>query len=458
MSFRVYGYHSFDRSNLKFFGKPDNKRFFGVELELDGDRDGDRSSVDLPIWMYAMEDSSVSGVEFITHPMSLDKHLDGRWERILTKLRVDGYSRGRNGMHVHISRNAFVDKRHLHRFCMFFHLFPKWTLRMSARDESSLASWASTGTVRSDYSETHGRCATNLQNEKTVEIRIFRSTTNHKTLTNRIKYLDCLMNFTQQPFHQEEPAKILDDFLNGLPKDLRKYFPRKHPEKENVVTTGITTWRDKMLQKFLRDLCVYIRPDGTYVFTEKPIEDTHYGSVGKDNYYGRPIEMWDLQGKSVVENFKKKTRQAYLFKRVPKNIFGNLLNPGFMKHYNARYSIVDRLVYACKQRLVSKAVDLPMSAHNKAFEKRMNSFLNNTTIKYTRIFFGHCKDFVESQKQLGERLNINWSASGSGDSASFIAHQKDEGRTWYMKVIGISRSINFVVKNGRWEVKELNTR
>ena len=90
------------------------KLFLGVELETQGntydipsltDFIGDESHA------YMCEDSSISGPEIITHPMTLDYHKNNfDWLGLVNACDDDGlYSDSDAGLHVHVSRSALGD-------------------------------------------------------------------------------------------------------------------------------------------------------------------------------------------------------------------------------------------------------------------------------------------------------------------------------------------------------------
>jgi hypothetical protein len=108
-----YGY----KPRPKFIGTPDDRLYLGVELEIDqgnidvtGELTGIDPNEDL---FYLKEDGSLgsSGVEIVTHPATLEAHLDGTipWESIIATAKEFGYtshSAKTCGLHVHLSRDG----------------------------------------------------------------------------------------------------------------------------------------------------------------------------------------------------------------------------------------------------------------------------------------------------------------------------------------------------------------
>lgn len=97
-----------------FYGE--GKRFFGVELEIDGAGESDSSAssvMDIANGnglehIYCKHDGILSeGFEIVTHPMTLDYHLtEMPWESMLRKIRSLGYVKVR----FYIKRGIFVLK------------------------------------------------------------------------------------------------------------------------------------------------------------------------------------------------------------------------------------------------------------------------------------------------------------------------------------------------------------
>jgi len=109
-----YGY----KPDPVFYGN--SKRFFGVELEIDGaGKDSDNADELLAIGnrdlvsIYIKGDGSLDdGMEIVTHPMSLDWHKDFCWEEIMKKAVSMGYRLHQTstcGLHIHVNRNSLGD-------------------------------------------------------------------------------------------------------------------------------------------------------------------------------------------------------------------------------------------------------------------------------------------------------------------------------------------------------------
>lgn len=191
----------------KFYGK--NGRYFGVELEVD-DAGEDDECADSVInianasdeHIYCKHDGSLdNGFEIVTHPMTLDYHLNKMpWLDVVTKLREMGYlSHQANtcGLHVHVNRsslgNIFSEQEAtIARILYFFEKHWEELLKFSRRTNRQLDRWA----ARYGYKDRpkdildhvkagagNGRYSCiNLQNSDTIEFRIFRGTLKYNTI------------------------------------------------------------------------------------------------------------------------------------------------------------------------------------------------------------------------------------------------------------------------------------
>lgn len=178
------------------------KRYFGVELEIDdGGKDDDNACKILDVAnrecgnIYIKTDSSLSdGLEIVTHPMTLDYHLNSMpWKDICDMALKLGYMSHKtktSGLHVHINCSAFGDtaekqEEYIARMLYFFENNWCELLRFSRRTNAQLDRWARRYGWKEepmdilDNAKSH--CGNrysciNIINYSTIEIRIFRGT------------------------------------------------------------------------------------------------------------------------------------------------------------------------------------------------------------------------------------------------------------------------------------------
>src|SRR5215469_13640082 len=145
-----YGYDDEDGNNgLHDYSYKPEPRFngeagpwFGLEIEITTDEITDAVSIvdrfasDL---IYCKADSSVDGLEMVTHPMSYDWAMARFPWDMLPALR-DGASctviPQENGIHIHIGRDAFKDSAHLYRWLKLWYRNPMDIQRIARRQAS----------------------------------------------------------------------------------------------------------------------------------------------------------------------------------------------------------------------------------------------------------------------------------------------------------------------------------
>ena len=212
-----------ERSIHDYYFKPDplfrgeGPRYFGVELEIDGaGEDCDNADEILDIGnmqlenIYRKHDGSLDdGFEIVTHPMSLDYHINEMpWLNVLGKAQQLGYlSHQANtcGLHVHVSRKAFGKSEALQDAAIarvLYFIEKNWNemLKFSRRTQRQLEHWA----ARYGYKEhpkelldkakkggDRGRYScVNLENEATIEFRLFRGTLKYNSLIATLQMVD----------------------------------------------------------------------------------------------------------------------------------------------------------------------------------------------------------------------------------------------------------------------------
>lgn len=207
--------------------------FMGVELEIDSrngyegedddDEDTDTRSRERMArnihaaidprhkMIYCKGDGSLSdrGVEIVSHPATLTYHQEWKWAQLLAYAKEHGYNSyapGTCGIHVHVSRSFFQEMpycspmMHFGKMLYFYqknkHDLEKFSLRSefhycSFSDMMSLAA-----TNVEDTASSRWRCggeryrAINMNNQNTVEFRMFRGTLHPTVFYANLEFLD----------------------------------------------------------------------------------------------------------------------------------------------------------------------------------------------------------------------------------------------------------------------------
>lgn len=191
-----------------FYGE--GKRFFGVELEVDDGGECDVSAAAVVRignsngleHIYCKHDGSLNdGFEIVTHPMTLDYHLNEMpWKNVLVRLKNLNYlshQAGTCGLHIHINRTSLGENYEEQETCIarilyFFEKHWEELLKFSRRTNRQLERWAARYGYKDkpkdilDHAKTginNGRYSCiNLQNQSTIEFRMFRGTLKLNTI------------------------------------------------------------------------------------------------------------------------------------------------------------------------------------------------------------------------------------------------------------------------------------
>ena len=195
----------------------DDPRYFGVELEIDegGEvKSKARSLLEIANregeYLYIKHDGSLEdGLELVTHPMSRDFQLhEVAWVKICKKAVELGYISHQAttcGLHVHVSRKAFGETEEqqdsaIARVLYFFEKHWEELLKFSRRTPRQLERWAARNGNKDrpkeilDFAKKDGSqgryVCVNLQNQDTVEFRMFRRTLKPNTIFATLQLLN----------------------------------------------------------------------------------------------------------------------------------------------------------------------------------------------------------------------------------------------------------------------------
>lgn len=171
--------------------------------------------------IYLKEDGSIShGFEIVSHPGTLGFFMNQfPWFAIedLANRGFASWNRRSCGLHIHMSRNAFLDDKHLFKFLYFIYNNPSPLIQFAGRT-SSYAKFAIDAflngydnyeravTVRGstfmDMAKGKSRnsdryVAVNLLNVHTVELRFFRPSLRAETTKAAIQFCDAVFNYTE---------------------------------------------------------------------------------------------------------------------------------------------------------------------------------------------------------------------------------------------------------------------
>ena len=217
--------------------------YFGVELEQSHNNNGYRDENiaafanifgDDEEVFYLKQDCSLSyGFEMVSHPRTLQS-----WHDLAEDIEsyFDDASKyniaGRDGLHIHISRRA-MSVPHMVRFSSFFAAEQDNIIPIARRNSAEWAKYHDKPKTGNDCRDTvHRRSryqAVNWCNRNTVEIRIFRSTTDTREFFAAIEFCHAAYQFTKREVSIQQIVK-------GESWPLFLAFIRQDKRYSNLVT------------------------------------------------------------------------------------------------------------------------------------------------------------------------------------------------------------------------------
>ncbi len=235
-----------------FYGS--DSRYFGVELEIDiGGKDGSNAEKILEIGNYSAEhiyiksDGSLEeGMEIITHPMTLDYHLNSFcWEDVMHECVRLGYRSHQTstcGLHIHVNRDSLgktsdEQEEVISRILYFVEHHWNELLKFSRRSEYAMNRWAARYGYESDPKAildkakkgNKGRyAAVNLCNYHTVEFRMFRGTLKLNTLIAALQMVDRICNAAVSMSDEQMQKLSWSDFVSEITEpELIQYLKER---------------------------------------------------------------------------------------------------------------------------------------------------------------------------------------------------------------------------------------
>jgi hypothetical protein len=232
----------------------------GIELEVECRRYSDAITVAMPIaemlkpFCYLKNDGSlVNGFEIVSHPASLEYWQDPG-NILISNLGKIGrtcasYSQENCGIHIHLSKDAFEEVG-LWRFLSFLYNNQSFCERIAERS-SSFARF--TETERTDLisraklkAGNYDRyVAANLQNDATIELRIFKGNLNPQKVLKDIEFCYALHQYSdplgldEVPVDRGERNQIFQDTIN---EDTFLRFIRNNADRYPNLAKTTEKW------------------------------------------------------------------------------------------------------------------------------------------------------------------------------------------------------------------------
>ena len=212
-------YHT--RPPIKFYtlkGEKDRMKY-GIELEVENVKESISNDVmSEKCWRivrdfcwYNTDGSIRNGFEIITQPFTWGWYKENReiFVKLLSELRSNGfesYNPGTCGIHIHMSKEGFISDIHLFKFLKIFYDNYEFLKAISQRDSKSTCGGCQWGGKRERNDNLIDKAkakrgferytAANLENENTVEIRIFRGTLKEESFFKNIEFVRSCVEFS----------------------------------------------------------------------------------------------------------------------------------------------------------------------------------------------------------------------------------------------------------------------
>lgn len=184
-------------------------RRFGVEIELEGEWRSAKKFKEATSEVYMKRDGSLnSGFEVVTHPLLLADII--KTCRTVGEVAQSNDMRGDNGtcgIHVHISRKGIKEEAEtVSKMLVLFSRHKEKICKFARRSDSRWSAFSAK--TKKQYDEDPARFldverreryrAINLQNSNTIELRIFKGTSNPDTIEAIILFCNAFVDFCEK--------------------------------------------------------------------------------------------------------------------------------------------------------------------------------------------------------------------------------------------------------------------
>ena len=237
-AYKIHSYSTRVEGMLKFKAtkvKPSTV-YLGCELEYET-INRNRAQVDVGKLLHGhalmKSDGSIrNGFDIVTFPATLDIHLDV-FKKFYDNLPPDLKIEKNVGMHVHISRKP-LSQLTLGKMAEFLNRLDnkQFIHHIAGRIDNSYARMDSGRTVTFPWKNRNGGDrynALNLNNQNTVEIRLFATPIDYKTFAMRLQFCQALVDYCQ-PAQNNLPLKqqtFYGSFINWVRQE-RYSYPELH--------------------------------------------------------------------------------------------------------------------------------------------------------------------------------------------------------------------------------------
>jgi len=200
------------KPNPIFHGKEKNGLYVGIEVEAENGGGCDNDEVAKELLesfsdnennFYIKSDGSLNhGLEVVSHPHTITKMLKCKWlPEVLNMLDYHGFKSHNTstcGLHVHLSRSAFIDAMHQTRFAWYIYE-SGYTIPIARRGFNNYCVKVNKHLSDSnpDNHSSNRYEGVNFENTHTIEVRVFKGTLKLETIYNTLLFLDAVFHWTE---------------------------------------------------------------------------------------------------------------------------------------------------------------------------------------------------------------------------------------------------------------------
>ena len=244
-SFKIHNYSTRVEQMLKFKAtrvKP-NTVYLGCELEYETEN-RNRAQLNVGKLMHGhalmKSDGSIrNGFEIVTCPATLDIHLD-IFKKFYDNIPKDLKIANNVGMHVHISRKP-LSQLTIGKLIEFLNRLDNkpFIHHIAGRIDNQYARMESDRTItflRKHRNGGNRYNALNLNNEKTIEVRLFATPMNYKEFASRLQFVQALVDYCSPAQSNESLKKQThcESFMHWLSSRKRMFPELSYHLKEYV--------------------------------------------------------------------------------------------------------------------------------------------------------------------------------------------------------------------------------
>lgn len=176
--------------------------YCGIELEINTKAKERRQLINDFItdsFFYFKKDGSINvyGLEIVSHPGTLKYHLHNKWNKLFHFFKTNNIENIRNcGLHFHFNRSAFTEDQ-IASLDYFINSNKAFIENLGGRQANYYCRFCHKALSEYGKTDYDRYVALNLNNEETIEMRFFKSTSDYTTFINRLIYAFALCEFAR---------------------------------------------------------------------------------------------------------------------------------------------------------------------------------------------------------------------------------------------------------------------